>query len=94
MALNHETLGSTPSIRTNIMKILKEGVWKKKITCRGCNTVIEVEPVDIRYGAYVNDEDSNLKGQLYVDCPVCSKRLIQKDIPQNIEKEIIENRKD
>ena len=76
------------------MKIIKEGSWEKKITCRGCKTVMKIIAEDIRYGLYSTEYEQEFEGQFYVDCPVCTKKIVQKDIPESIQEEARTERKD
>lgn len=76
------------------MKIIKTGEWKKRITCRGCKSVLEANGEDVRYGLYSTEYEDEFKGQFYIQCPVCDKKQIQKEIPNDVAADAMENRKD
>ena len=76
------------------MKIIQLGEWKLKINCKGCKSVLEAASEDVRYGVYETDYDSEFEGQFYIQCPVCSKKNVRKDIPDKIAEETKESRKD
>lgn len=82
------------SRRLRSMKMLKTGVWEKKLVCRDCNSIWIIPAESIRYGMYNQDYESGFEGRCYTECPVCSKQIVLKTIPPKIAEEIKENRSD
>lgn len=65
------------------MKILEQGkAWSKKVTCRGCKSLLEIEEGDLQYEVTVEDSTRDqykeeVQGTFYIMCPVdfCGQRL-------------------
>lgn len=74
------------------MKTITKGKgWSKRITCKGCNAVLEVEESDIKHRITDSDAASfqyelDIQGTFYVECPECWQVLTikMKDIPSPI----------
>jgi hypothetical protein len=73
------------------MKVIKQGntSWSKRIGCRGCLAVLEVEEPDILYivtpaDAAKQQYEDDIEGTFYVKCPECELDLIirNSDIPK------------
>jgi ribosomal protein S27E len=80
------------------MKIIKQGrSWFKRITCRGCEAVLEVEESDVQYKVTASDAASQqyedeIEGTYYVECAGCGQSLTIK--PKDIAKPVAERIKD
>lgn len=76
------------------MKIIKQGkAWTKRISCRGCGAMLEVEESDIQYkvtdlDAASQQYEDEITGTFYVDCPECGQVLKLKDVPKPMEERI------
>ena len=73
---------------SDIMKVIKKGLWKKRITCRDCNSVLAIEEVDIKYFPYIHDYGSELEEDFYIECPVCGNEISIKKVPTPIKERI------
>lgn len=71
------------------MKVVKEGSWKKRLTCRDCNSVLHIEEADIKYSQYIHDYGSELEEDFYIDCVVCGNEISIKKIPTPIKERIV-----
>jgi RNase P subunit RPR2 len=67
------------------MKIIKQGLWEKRVVCKGCKSVLQVEEKDVRYGQYSSRYEDVFEGQCYITCPVCEKQTTLKDVPSPIQ---------
>lgn len=78
------------------MKVIKQGVWEKRIMCKGCKSVLQAEGSDVRYGLYSSEYEDEFKGSYYIPCPVCERANIvkEKDVPSYVRDDAVENRKD
>lgn len=78
------------------MKVIKQGEWKRRLTCKGCKSVLEANCDDVRYGDYSENYEDEFKGNFYIRCPICERhnQLKEKDVPSFIQEEALENRKD
>jgi DNA-directed RNA polymerase subunit RPC12/RpoP len=76
------------------MKIIKEGNWNPRINCRACKTVMQVTGEDVRYGLYSENYEDEFKGQFYIECPTCEKKIIQKHVPSDVKEDAKTNRSD
>ncbi len=74
------------------MKIITEGKeWTKRLTCKGCKSVLEIDVKDLGYNLSEIDLASQqyqdeIEGSYFVSCPKCSLDLTIKktDIPNSI----------
>lgn len=63
------------------MKVVKQGrSWFKRITCKGCEAVLEVEESDVQYkvtdfDATQQNDKGEIEGTFYVDCIGCGQFL-------------------
>jgi DNA-directed RNA polymerase subunit RPC12/RpoP len=77
------------------MKIIEDGntKWAKRIKCKSCKVVLEVEASDLEYEvteamALAQQYCAEIKGHYFVLCPHCELKLIIKDVPPLVEKQI------
>lgn len=70
------------------MKIIQTGSWGKKITCKGCKSILEATVDDIQH-EQVQQEDESFAVQFFIECPVCSRKNIQRDIPPKISEQVL-----
>jgi transcription elongation factor Elf1 len=74
------------------MKIVKKGRdWFKRITCKGCETLLEIEEPDIQYKVTEMDVEAqqyedDINGTFFVNCGNCELVLPikVKDIPNPV----------
>lgn len=74
------------------MKVIKSGKgWNKRVTCKGCEAVLEAGSEDVHHE--VTDEDARsqqyeneVEGSYFIICPECEQqtKIKSKDIPENI----------
>ena len=56
------------------MKVLKDGddvEWKCEITCKSCNSELEIDAADIRFRL-----DEGWIGEYYIICPNCKYEMV------------------
>jgi hypothetical protein len=70
------------------MKVITEGIWEKKITCRSCKSVFIAGVSDVEHEQQMQDDES-FSNQFFITCPSCSQKLIQRDIPPKIQEKIL-----
>ena len=77
------------------MKVLKKGKveWKSKVTCTGCNSLLEIEEADVRYrvsdeAAHAQQDKIDIKGDYLVTCPECGEHIKLKFVPSAIQEKI------
>lgn len=68
------------------MKVIKQGVWGKKITCRDCASVLQIKADDLQVKVRETDAQEFID-EFYIECPVCSRETVLK-IPTLIAQEI------
>lgn len=68
------------------MKIIKvkENEWSQEVTCNNCESTLEVEEADVKYGKFYSGMDAEVSWDYYAVCPVCRKNKFfnEWDIPK------------
>ena len=69
------------------MKVLKRVPWSHKFTCKGCKSVLEAEPSDVRLGEFGACMGDSGEMKYYVTCTVCGDDHVLKDsqVPQDVQ---------
>lgn len=71
------------------MKIISKGnelAFKKEVKCTNCDSVLEIEGADIKYGKFYSGMDAEVSFDYYVICVVCGEKIFlkEKDIPEGV----------
>ena len=80
------------------MKIIQAGkTWTKRINCKRCTAIFEIEESDIQYEVTSLDAsrqqyEDDITGTYYVDCPNCEQTKVLKDLPRPMANRIKENK--
>jgi hypothetical protein len=72
------------------MKIISEGVWKQRMTCRGCSTIFEFNVPDIEFEQAMQ-EDESFDFSYFVKCPGCTRKIVLRSLPDRIQSEVTED---
>lgn len=71
------------------MKVIKRVPWSHQFTCRGCKSVLEAEPSDVRLGEFGGVAYAGESGEMrfYASCSVCGTNYFFKNgsLPQDIQ---------
>jgi len=79
------------------MKVLKDGddvEWKCEITCKSCNSELEIDAADIKYMRLYSPIGSHGQACYYIICPNCKyEMVIHCYIPPHVKKKAIDGYK-
>ena len=78
------------------MKVIKQGKeWTKRINCKGCEAILEIEESDLQHKVTASDAakyqyEEDVKGTYFVECGHCGEPidLKTKDIPARIAEKV------
>lgn len=69
------------------MKVISKGselAFKKEVKCENCDSVLEIDGTDIKFGKFYSGMDAEVSYDYFIVCEVCKERIFlnEKDIPE------------
>jgi hypothetical protein len=69
------------------MKVIQQGEWKQRQTCRGCSSILQVEIADIESEQKMQ-QDESFALVYFVVCPICETKIVQRTLSDKLKREI------